>query len=498
MNQELYDYYQAYKQKTNAYALALSTMSFDQATIAPKNGTSYSNQLMAVLSTEAFIHASNPESIKKIEQLANEDIDDLLKKELSLLLKELHDNKDVPTDVFSEFTLATNEAGTAWSDAIDNQDYITFIPYLERVINAVKKQLKYHPNKKECAYNILLDRFEPGMNMDKYDAFFEQVKESLIPLIHQIIDADKKIDESILNQSFDIKSQEVFMNELCEYMRVNRDECYISTTQHPFTSFFSGNDVRITTHYYEKNLLSAIFSTIHEYGHALFGLQIDDAFEGTSLSNAIGFAMHESQSRFLENHIGKSKAFWEPNLAKLKANFPSLESLDIDTFMELVNVSKPSLVRTEADELTYPLHVIIRYELEKEMFENETIDYLQLNEKWNQKYKEYLGVTPSHDGEGILQDMHWSSAYFGYFPTYALGSAYAAQFYHTMSQRLDVDSILKNNEFEKIATWLKDNIHHHGASKTTEEILFEVTHEEFNPMYYITYLQDKFKTLYKL
>ncbi len=496
MNNELIEFYEAYKQKGNAYKLALSTMYFDQATIAPKNGFSYSNQMIAILSTELFIHSTNPESIQKIEQLYNSDIEPVLKKELSLLLKELSESKDVPVDLVRQASLANNEAGTAWSQTKDDKDYDAFIPYLQKVVETTKAKLKYHPNQSISTYDQLLDAFETGMNTAKYDSFFAAIKKELVPLIQKV--KAKPINEKILQQSFDVKKQEAFMNELCEYLKVNKDECYMSTTAHPFTSFFSGNDVRMTTHYYEDQLLSAIFSTIHEYGHALFGLQIDPAFEGSSLASDIGCAMHESQSRFLENHIGKHEAFWEKNLSVLQSYFPSLDALDVKSFMQLVNASKPSLIRTEADELTYPLHVLIRYEIEKEMFNNDTIDYQQLKQIWNDKYEAYLGIVPSHDGEGILQDMHWSSAYFGYFPTYALGSAYAAQFYHTMQQQLDVESLLRNDEFEKIASWLKENIHHYGASKTAEEILLEVTNEPFNPSYYIQYLKDKYSTLYNV
>lgn len=498
MKNELLEFYAQYKEKSNAYSLALTIMHFDQSTIAPTKGNAHSNQMMSVLSTEAFLHSTNKESIQKIEQLSTLDIEPLLKKEIERTLKHLNQSKHVPQDVFTRNTIAVNAASTTWGQAKIDQDYNRFKPYLQSVVESTKETLQYHPDIQKGAYAILLDQFEPGMTVEKYDAFFDEVKKGLVPLIHEIIEKGTPIDESILEQKFDIKAQENFANELCNYLKVDPEVCYMSTSHHPFTTFLSNHDVRMTTHYYEDILLSSIYSVIHEYGHALFGLQIDSKFEGSILARDIGSAMHESQSRFLENHIGKSTAFWKANIENLKRHFPQLEQLSIDELMQLINASKPSLIRTEADELTYPLHVLIRYELEKEMFSRDDIDYDALKQRWNDLYKQYLGVTPSHDGVGILQDMHWSSAYFGYFPTYALGSAYAAQFFNTMKQELDVDYLLENNQFDVISNWLKEKIHHYGGSKSAQDILLEVTKEAFNPKYYIDYLQQKYRTLYNL
>ena len=244
--------------------------------------------------------------------------------------------------------------------------------------------------------------------------------------------------------------------------------------------------------------MSAIFSTIHEYGHALYGLQVKEAYDGTALSSGIGCAMHESQSRFMENHIGRSKAFWEVNYPKLQKHFPTqLGQVSLDDFMRMINVSRPSFIRTEADELTYPIHILIRYELEKEIF-NGNVDYDQLETMWNDKYEEYLGIRPQHAKEGILQDMHWGAANLGYFPTYALGSAYAAQFYHQMEQDMDVEDVLRKKDFAKISGWLKENIHQYGAFKDPQQILMDVTGEEFNPNYYISYLKEKYAKLYQI
>lgn len=498
MNQELLTFYQEYKDKINAYQLALNTMYFDTSTIAPKKGSAYRNKMAALLSGEVFSHMTNPESIAKIEALSKEsDLDPQLKTELTLLLKDLENERHVPKDVYVAFSQTVNDSQSAWHEAKEKKDYQIFKPHLIKVIEMQKKMLSYVP--KNCSdYDYLLDRYQSGMNIEKYDVFFNDVKTKLIPLIKEIQERGKKIDDSILFKNYDIKKQEEYLEVIKKFFNYNKDRLYMCTTEHPFTSFFSAHDVRLTTHYYEDNVMSAISSTAHEYGHALYGLQIDEKYEGTTIANDIGFAMHESQSRFLENHIGKNRAFWEVNYPPFKEMFKEqLSDVTLDDFMDMIGVSRPSLIRIEADELTYPLHILIRYELEKEIF-NGNVDYDNLDKLWNDKYEEYLGVRPENDAEGILQDMHWGAAYLGYFPTYALGSAFAAQFYNAMSKEFDVEEALRTNNFEKVSNWQKEHIHRFGAAKTADEIILEACGEPFTSTYYTDYLVNKYRTIYNL
>lgn len=497
MEQELLSFFKEYKRINASYDIALSTMYFDIATIAPSNGIPYRNDMMATLSGEAFAYQMNPENLQKLEKLYEITKDEMLKKELHLYFLQLEATRNLPKDIYVHLRKTIADSEEAWQKAKEQDDYSLFKDHLVNVIKNQKEALTYV--KKDCSdYDYMLNQYQLGMNQEKYDAFFKQIKEQLLPFIQRIIKEGKKIDESPLLQNFDIKEQEAFMDELNEYMHVNPKECYMGTTEHPFTDFFSAHEARITTHYYEDNVMSAILSTVHEYGHAQYSLQVNEEFDGTSFKSGIGCAMHESQSRLMENHIGRSRAFWEYNYPRLQKHFPKqLASVTLDDFMKMINVSKPSLIRTEADELTYPIHVLIRYELEKEIFDG-NVDYDHLDTMWNDKYEEYLSIRPEHDRDGILQDMHWSAANLGYFPTYALGSAYAAQFFHAMEKEIDVDTALRTNHFEIISQWLKENIHCYGASLTADEILLKATKEPFNPSYYIDYLINKFKTVYEL
>lgn len=497
MEQELRKFFEEYKKINAAYSMATSTMYFDMATIAPANGISYRNEMFSILAGESFAYQMNPESLKKLEQLQAITEDEELKEELKLQFRLLESVRKVPKDVFVNFRKTLADSEEAWQKAKNQNDYQIFKDHLIQVIKGQKELLTYVD--KDCSdYDYLLDQYQIGLSREKYDEFFQLIKDELIPFIKQIVTEGKHIDQSPLLQHFDIKEQEAFMKELQDYLQVNPKECYMGTTEHPFTDFFSAHEARITTHYYENNVLSAILSTVHEYGHALYSLQVNENYDSTPFKDAIGCGMHESQSRLLENHIGRNRAMWEVNYPKLQAHFPEqLKDLSLDDFMDIVNSSQPSLIRTEADELTYPIHILIRYELEKQIFDGD-VDYEKLDQMWNDKYEEYLGVRPEKDSEGILQDMHWGAGDLGYFPTYALGSAYAAQFFHTMEQQIDVNEALRTSHFEIITNWLKENIHKYGARYSADEILIKATGEPFNPHYYIDYLKNKFKKVYNL
>ena len=276
----------------------------------------------------------------------------------------------------------------------------------------------------------------------------------------------------------------------------------IKESEHPFTLNFNNKDVRITTHYYEKNILSSIFSTIHEGGHAIYEQQIDDIVSETVLGEGTSMGIHESQSRIFENMFGRNINFLKNIFNKFDELFDvRSKGIEVEDFYKIVNTVSKSLIRIEADELTYPIHIMIRYELEKEIFSNldetessEYIDYLA--NKWADMYEEFLGVRPTTNSEGILQDVHWSSGLFGYFPSYALGSAYAAQIYNSMNKEFSIEENLSNGNFDNINSFLKDKIHKFGKSKTPNELLILATGEAFNPDYYINYLKEKYRKIY--
>lgn len=487
---------QAYERKLNAYNLALTTMSFDQSTIAPKKGADYRIEMMSILSGEQFDYMIDPENIKMLEEALKTDLGPVMNEEVQQLCKNVFMISKLPRDFYISYGQLMDKSYMIWEKAKHANDYSMFKDTLKQVIEMSKKRTEYIYGSVD--YDKMLDEYEEGMNMEKYDAFFDKIKKDLLPFIQRVVKEGKQIDDSKLHQIYPADKQAKAMDIINAYMNFDKEICYMGETEHPFTSGFSLNDVRITTKYVEDDLTSSIFSVVHEYGHAQYMFQVDPAYEGMQIGGAMTSGMHESQSRLLENYIARRKSYWVNNFEAMREIFSEqLKDVTLDEFIKMINVSKPSLIRTDADELTYPIHILIRYELEKVIMKNE-IDLDNLDQAWDDKYEEYLGVRASKASEGILQDVHWSGGSFGYFPTYALGSAYAAQFMRAMEKDLDVDKELENNNFKAISDWLKEKIHQYGAFKKPEEVMEIACHEKFDPQVYIDYLINKYSKLYEL
>ena len=494
---ELETWYQQYRDKIGAFGLFFKAMEFDQATIAPKEGLPYTNRMMSTFQDDYFSYATDPAHIAKIEALFAATEDATLKRELSLRLRGLNQIAKLPKELYLDYQNAVVESQQCWEAAKAANDYAAFKPHLLGLIEKKKACLTYFDTA-GSDYDFLLDEYEMGMTAQAYDAFFARIKEHLAPLIARIRQSGVVIDDAALHQDYDLAGQKAFTKVIKAALQFDPARAYLAESVHPFCTFYSGKDVRMTTKYEADNVTSSAMSVAHEYGHALYGLQVNPDYENTTLADDIGSAMHESQSRLIENHIGRSKAFWVSLYPKLQELFPGqLAGVDLDGFITMLNRSKPGLIRIEADELTYPLHILIRYEIEREIFDGQ-VDLDQLDLLWADKYEQYLGVRPATHSEGIMQDVHWSCAYYGYFPTYALGSAFAAQFYHAMRRDIDVDAALLEGRFEEIAAWLAEHVHTYGARYSFDEVLVKATGESFNPDYYIDYLVDKYTKLYQL
>lgn len=481
----------------SAYQMALSVIGVDKMTIAPRGGDAYRDERIAYLSGELYSLRTDPEMLEILKELKDEtSIDYPIQRQCKLYYESAMKELVIPKDEFVAFNKLANESYGAWLEAKGKSDYSLFEPYLKKIIEAKKKMYSYRQSD-EVLYNQMLDDFEPGMNMEKYDVFFNAVKERLVPLI-QKVQAAPQIKDDFLYEHYDVESQKKFMDDLLVYLHFDKDWGYQNETEHPFTSWVCENDCRITTKYLENDVISAIFSSIHEAGHATYEHQCSPICDGNILSEGISSGMHESQSRFCENYLGRTKAFWTTNYPKLQKTFPEqLGNVTLDEFVNAVNVAKPGFIRTEADELTYPLHIYIRYEIEKGLF-NGTYTTEGLNEVWNKMYKEVLGLDVPGDKEGILQDVHWSDGSFGYFPTYALGSAYGAQFLEAMKKDIDVEKALAEGHYEIPLGWLKEHIHQYGFLYDPSEIMVKATGKEFDVNLYLDYLEDKYTKLYHL
>lgn len=435
--------------KRSAYSMALAIIDIDKQTVAPSGGNAYRDERAAFLAGELFSIETDESMLPVLEEMQNDEEEEpYLRRAAFLYQKEMRKTLCIPKDEFVALEELKSVSYTKWLEAKRNNDYTIFEPYLKKIIEAKKKVYAYRNDTKDL-YDQMLDDFEPGMNQEKYDVFFNALKEKLVPLIQKVTEA-KQIDDHFLFEEYPVEEQKKFMDHLLQYLHFDPQWGYQNETEHPFTSWTCENDCRTTTKYLVDNVMSAIFSTVHEVGHAYYEHDCDPRFDGMILSDGISSGMHESQSRLCENYLGRRKSFWEYNYPYLQKQFPQqLKDISLDTFMKAVNVSRPSLVRTEADELTYPMHILVRYEIEKGLF-NGSISVEGLDQTWADMYEKYLGVRPVNASEGILQDVHWSCGEFGYFPTYALGSAFAAQFVKKMQEEIAVDDLLSNNHYDTV------------------------------------------------
>ena len=494
--QTLLRQYEDWLFRRSAYNLALSVIGIDRLTVAPPAGAAYRDARTSYLAGELFSIETDPKIFELLKTLKDHpDIDPDTRKGIELYYLEAVKQNCIPKEEYIAFEELSNRSYDAWIEARQKKDYTVFEPYLKQLIEARKRMVGYRP----CdlpVYDQMLDDFEPGMNREKYDAFFGALRERLVPLIRRIREA-APIDDSFLHLPCEIKEQKEFTKELLEYLRFDPSWGFQNETEHPFTSWTCQNDCRTTTKYFEDNVVSAVLSTVHEVGHATYEHQTDPRYDGMILSEGISAGMHESQSRLCENCLGRTKAFWEYNYPRFQSHFPVLRDIDCETFWRALNASVCGPVRTEADELTYPLHILIRYEIEKGLFDG-SISSEGLDRVWNAKYAEYLGVDPEDDVQGILQDVHWSSGSFGYFPTYALGSAFAAQFTEAMRKDIDVDEALRTNRYDLCMDWLKEHVHKYGCRYTAEEVILKATGKPFDVHIYLDYLEDKYSRLYGL
>ena len=483
--------------KIKAYIYVLQVIGWDSNTEAPRNSFRRRGEVLSEISKELFLMQTSPEAIKLVNELYEkiDTLDDHLQREVRKAKKTIDKIINIPQNEFLAYQRLINDSQLVWEDAKKNNDYLSFKDNLAKIFEYNKKFALYY-DANANPYDTLLDDYEEGMSRKEYDIFFNALKKDLVPFVKEVLAAKKKSYAKLINDKFDIKKQEAFCDYLTDVLSFNRNSGLMKKSVHPFTWNTSPEDVRFTTKYLEDYVLSSIFAAIHELGHAIYEQQISTEFDDTLLNGGTSMGIHESQSRFYENILGRSLEFWEAHLPKFKEIFPEqTKGIDAKDMQYAVNQVEASLIRIEADELTYPLHIMLRYDIERMMIDGEiTVD--ELPQVWNDKIEEYLGIRPTNDSEGVLQDVHWSGGMIGYFPTYALGTAYSAQIYNSMKKELDVEKLIKENKIVKINEWLKDKLHKYGSSKTPKELLLMITNEEFNPKYYIDYLKEKYTKLY--
>jgi len=481
------------------YNYATSIIHWDLETGAPKEALRKASTVLGFYSGEIYKILTDTEFNNHINLLLNnlDSLDEINRKIILETKKNIDNIKKIPLDEYKEYSELISKAQPLWADSREKNDFLMFLPTLEKIITYQKKYAEYK-GYKEHPYDALLDDYEEGITVKELDVFFDNLKEKLVPLILKINEKKDFISNDLLKTNFSPKKQEEFSNFIAEYLGFDFDRGLLKESTHPFSMGLNKYDVRMTTRYEEDFLQPSLFGTIHETGHSLYEQNIGENIWKTSIGGGSSMGIHESQSRLYENLVGRSYEFWIPLYSKLQEAFPeNLKDYSLDDFYKAINKSEPDLIRVEADELTYSLHIMLRYEIEKELIEGK-IEVKDLPKIWNERMVKYLGITPPTDALGVLQDVHWSAGLFGYFPSYALGSANASQIMNTMEKQLDVPKLLKEGKLEEIRKFLTENIHKYGQLKTPKELMEIATGEAPNSKYYVDYLLTKYSKLYEI
>ncbi|WP_342546613.1 carboxypeptidase M32 [Paenibacillus sp. FSL P2-0089] len=500
--QEEWDKFSELLSKIKGYYEAIGLLGWDLRTGAPRKGVEIRSATLGMLSAEAFrlqvseevgaftAYFSRPEVAEQLDSNQNKIVKDTR--------KEYQRSKSIPSKTFEEYSVLTAHAQTIWEEAKDDNDFASFEPYLTKIV-AFKQEFIDYWGVQGSRYDTLLDMYEPDLTVEKVDAIFTRLRSRLVPLAEAINASPNKPDTEFLSQIFPKEQQEKFGLFLLEQMGYDFEAGRLDESVHPFATGLNPGDVRITTNYLLDNVTSSIFSSLHEGGHALYEQNFGEELIGTPLAQGASMGIHESQSRLWENMIGRSRAFWQRYYGDLQQHFPEqLANVEMEDFYRAINSVGNSFIRIEADELTYNLHIIVRYEIEKLIF-NEGLEVKDLPETWNAKYQEYLGITPPTDALGVLQDVHWSGGDFGYFASYSLGNMYAAQMLNTLRKELpEFEELIATGNLLPIKEWLTEKVYRFGQSLTPSQIIEQVTGEPLNPDYLADYLEAKYTELYKL
>ncbi|WP_297517961.1 carboxypeptidase M32 [uncultured Clostridium sp.] len=478
---------------------ALAVLGWDMQTKMPKKGIMQRSEVVEQLSADAFRLGTSKKMGRLIDEAMKEfdSLSDTDKGIVKLAKKSYDETVKIPEERYREFVGATALSFDAWQEAKSKNDFEIFKPHLKKMID-FKREFAEYMGYEGSKYNALLGEFEEGLTVDVLDKTFGELRDGVLELFKKIEASDKVIDRSFLCGEFGKEPQKKFAEFVLAKMGYDFERGRLDESMHPFTTGFGNGDVRITTSYAHPDLTYCLFSCIHEGGHGIYEQDIPDELQQTGLDSGLAMSIHESQSRFYENLIGRSKEFWDYFLEYAKYEFPSLKNVSEEDFYNAINRVEPSLIRTEADELTYNLHIIIRYEIEKGLITGE-IEIDDVKDAWNNKYKEYLGIEPDCDANGILQDMHWSDGAFGYFPSYALGNLYGAQMLVKMKEDYKgMEADIRAGNLKGVHNWLEENIHIHGATYNPGELIKLCTGKELSVKPFIDYLNDKYSKIYNL
>ncbi len=484
---------------------ASALLQWDQETYMPAGGGAARSEQIALLDTlghERLVGDSVSGPLGELVDLDSGEPKSGLEQETARLAREIwrdyHRAAALPKEFVEEYSKVTSYAQQVWAQARKENNFAKFAPHLEKIIDLKFRETGYL-GINTTPYDTLLDYFEPGMTSAEVSRLFDTVKGRLVPLVQKIAKSDVDTEVALLKQEYDIDGQWEFGVQVLKDMGYDFDCGRQDKSAHPFTTNFHPTDVRITTRFNRNNILSALSSTVHEGGHALYEQGLDTEWYGTPFCDAVSYGIHESQSRLWENLVGLSKPFWDYYYPKLQAIFPQqLGDVSQERFYCAINTVEPSLIRVDADEATYNLHIMLRFEIERLVI-NEKLSVAELPELWDNKMEEYLGIRPDSDANGVMQDVHWSFGGFGYFPTYALGNLYNTLMMEQVRCEIhDLDEKIATGKLLELREWLRKKVHLVGRRRTAPELIMDITGKELSAEPFLDYLESKYSAIYSL
>ncbi len=478
----------------NALQMAGNVLDWDQQTYMPHGGSearARHTETLSRMAHEIFTADATREALEGAKGEAEGD-DALM---LPVAERDLALATKLPTELVARKAGLASLAHEAWVTARAADDFAAFAPTLEKMFDIAREEAG-HLGYTESMYDALLDQYEQGATAAEARAMFDALKGPQVALVKRIA-ARPETDDSVLTGDWDEAKQREFSLKLVAAIGYDLSRGRLDKAPHPFCTNFSIGDVRLTTRY-KPYLPSAIFGSLHEAGHGVYEQGSPMAWDGTPLAGGVSLGLHESQSRTWENIVGRSRPFWARFLPDLQAAFPALGGVKLDDFYRKINKVRPTLIRVEADELTYNLHVLVRFEIEQAILDGE-LKVADLPDAWNAKYEEYLGITPDSDANGCLQDVHWSMGSIGYFPTYTMGNVLSYAIWNKLRESVgDTDALIEGGHFEPILGWLQENLYRHGRSIPPKELVARITGEPMNPQLYLDGLSAKYRAIYEL
>jgi carboxypeptidase Taq len=479
-----------------------SLMGWDQQTYMPPGGSAArarQSGTMAKLVHEMRTSAALGDLLKAAEdENSGLDYDDDDAAYLRMARRDYDQQTKVPADLMAEFARTTAEAHEVWAKARQQNDFPAFAPMLEKIVGLVMR-IADHLGYDEHRYDAMLDMFEPGMKMAEVRAIFDDLKVELVPLVQQVLERTDTVTDEMLHGDFDPAAQREFGEMIARALGYDFERGRQDEAVHPFTTSFSRDDVRITTRFDPAWLSPALFATIHEAGHAMYEQGYPERFEGNILCAHASLGLHESQSRLWENVVGRSRGFWKHYYPRLQQTFPDQFAIvDLDAFYRAINKVSASFIRVESDELTYNLHIMVRFEIELALLSGD-LKVADAAAAWNDKFEEMLGVRPPDDANGILQDVHWSGGSIGYFPTYSLGNLLSAQLYEkAVEAHPEIPAQTEQGEFGALLGWMREHIHAQARKYLPAELVERATGEPIQTRSYMKYLKAKYGEIYEL